>query len=250
MPTEREIGVVYILVNDSMPGLVKIGYTLDTAEARAKELSGHSGVPVPFRVVWTTEKIPEPRVVEQKVHERISSLRASAGREFFRIDSESAIVVIKEFAGEAHRIAVEKRRHGMQERAAIKKERINQYLRRSISQKYTEEHRRFFALQQIREEDKKTSTLIYVLFGAAVPLAYLNKLFDVNWYHVVLPAVGLWLWLFRGTSSFPEPEVNMNGDSIAFTCFRCRNREEISTDFPTQKLRVQHFCSGCGQQLV
>ena len=40
--------VVYILTNEAMPGLIKIGYTDNTIEKRMKELSRHSGVPLPF----------------------------------------------------------------------------------------------------------------------------------------------------------------------------------------------------------
>jgi hypothetical protein len=45
-------GFVYILMNPSMPGLVKIGLTEDTAEARAASLSSASGVPTRFTVVY------------------------------------------------------------------------------------------------------------------------------------------------------------------------------------------------------
>ena len=44
-------GIVYVLTNEAMPGIVKIGRTSgDTVERRVAELSRATGVPLPFRV--------------------------------------------------------------------------------------------------------------------------------------------------------------------------------------------------------
>jgi hypothetical protein len=40
--------IVYVLTNEAMPGLVKIGLTTDSVEARLTQLSSHTGVPLPF----------------------------------------------------------------------------------------------------------------------------------------------------------------------------------------------------------
>jgi hypothetical protein len=44
-------GYVYILVNHSMVGLLKIGRTVRDSRARARELST-TGVPTPFQVAF------------------------------------------------------------------------------------------------------------------------------------------------------------------------------------------------------
>ena len=41
-------GWVYILTNEAMPGLVKIGYTMNDPAIRAEELSSDTGVPLPI----------------------------------------------------------------------------------------------------------------------------------------------------------------------------------------------------------
>src|SRR5262249_49414721 len=46
-------GYVYVLINASIKGLVKVGSTARDPEARAKELSAATGVAQPFTVVYS-----------------------------------------------------------------------------------------------------------------------------------------------------------------------------------------------------
>jgi hypothetical protein len=84
-PTKTiEEGYVYCMINDAMPGLVKIGMTCDDPEARARELSSATGVPFPFRVM-VSKKVVDPRAKEAALHELLSALgfRVNEKREFF-----------------------------------------------------------------------------------------------------------------------------------------------------------------------
>ena len=67
-----------------MPGLFKIGMTLEDPESRAKELSSATGVPFPFRVE-ITKKVANPREKELAMHELLGVLgfRVNDKREFF-----------------------------------------------------------------------------------------------------------------------------------------------------------------------
>ena len=47
--------IVYVLTNEAMPGLVKIGLTADTVEARLTQLSSHTGVPLAFECYFAAE---------------------------------------------------------------------------------------------------------------------------------------------------------------------------------------------------
>jgi hypothetical protein len=104
-------GVVYILANDSMPGLLKIGFTTTTAKARAHELSQHSGVPTPFLVLWSSDRVDRPEHLEKHAHGRLREYREQYNREFFRVDAAVAIATIEvlveklHVAGEARRVA-------------------------------------------------------------------------------------------------------------------------------------------------
>ena len=94
-------GWVYVIVNRSMPGLVKVGFTLKDPELRAQELS-HSGAPHPYLVEYEA-LVDEPRGVEQAAHSQLRSVRE--GKEWFRCSPEEAVATIKEVADD--RILVE-----------------------------------------------------------------------------------------------------------------------------------------------
>jgi hypothetical protein len=81
---EEEVGYVYCMANDAMPGLVKIGMTCEDPEHRARELSSATGVPYPFRVI-VSKKVVNPRAKESAIHELLSALgfRVNEKREFF-----------------------------------------------------------------------------------------------------------------------------------------------------------------------
>lgn len=75
-------GFVYMLVNDYMT-CFKIGCTERSPHLRAEELSGSTGVPLPFRVACYIET-PSFQTVERHIHEWLDSYRVSRSREFFK----------------------------------------------------------------------------------------------------------------------------------------------------------------------
>lgn len=85
-------GYVYILINPSMPGLIKIGRTLRDSRMRARELSS-TGVPTPFQVAFElfTE---QHEALEAMIHNELNDFRVSASREFFRYPLDKAIALL------------------------------------------------------------------------------------------------------------------------------------------------------------
>ncbi|WP_053087086.1 GIY-YIG nuclease family protein [Enterobacter kobei] len=70
VPTEyKSSGFVYVMENENMPGIYKIGMTTNSPEARAKELSSATGVPSPFSVLAAFHS-QNPRVDEKLVLNR------------------------------------------------------------------------------------------------------------------------------------------------------------------------------------
>lgn len=87
-------GFVYVLINPSMPGLVKIGLTQDASENRAAGLSSASGVPTDFIVVYD-ELVSDCREVERRLHQCFREYRVNSRREFFRIPIKTAVKALQ-----------------------------------------------------------------------------------------------------------------------------------------------------------
>lgn len=83
-------GYVYILMNLSMPDLVKIGLTTRTLDERLSELSGATGVPTPFILIYR-RFFENCLVAENQIHSLLSNYRLSNNREFFKIPVHEAI---------------------------------------------------------------------------------------------------------------------------------------------------------------
>ena len=93
------VGRVYVLSNKAMPGLLKIGYTMNTVEGRVKELSSATGVPSEFFIEYQVE-CRDAAGVEALVHESFHNLRHNNSREFFSISLADAVDVIRKHAKE------------------------------------------------------------------------------------------------------------------------------------------------------
>lgn len=97
---DRRVGFLYVMINSSMPGIVKIGKTTRAAEDRAKELGSATGVPTPFVLVYDV-KVDDCHEAEKKVHALLSHCRVADNREFFRIPVKDAINVLMAAGGES-----------------------------------------------------------------------------------------------------------------------------------------------------
>ncbi|MFB9677635.1 GIY-YIG nuclease family protein [Streptosporangium vulgare] len=92
MPTHT-VGFVYVLSNEAMPGIVKVGMTTKLAEDRARQLHA-TGVPLPFDVEFRA-LTSRPHEVEKRVHKFLESFRVSPNREFFRVSPDIAIGAVR-----------------------------------------------------------------------------------------------------------------------------------------------------------
>lgn len=91
-------GIVYVLSNRVMPGLVKIGMTTRSEiDARLRELYT-TGVPVPFDVEYACEvNASDCAKIERALHTAFEPQRINANREFFQIKKEQAIAILELF---------------------------------------------------------------------------------------------------------------------------------------------------------
>ena len=98
MSKDHSTGIVYVLSNRAMPGMVKIGMTarkeLDT---RLKELYT-TGVPIPFDVEYACEvKSCDCLKIEKALHKAFEPNRINVNREFFQIKKEQVIAILEIF---------------------------------------------------------------------------------------------------------------------------------------------------------
>ena len=96
-----EYGIVYLLTNPVMPGLVKIGMTTrEDIDSRMRELYS-TGVPVPFECQFACRvKKTDCAKIEKALHTAFSPQRVNANREFFRIQVEQAKDILELFQHE------------------------------------------------------------------------------------------------------------------------------------------------------
>jgi hypothetical protein len=87
------MSTVYILTNEAMPGLIKIGMTAQQVEKRMLDLDS-TGVPLPFECYYAA-KVADMAKVEKALHEAFGDHRIRKSREFFRLDPYRARVILE-----------------------------------------------------------------------------------------------------------------------------------------------------------
>ena len=89
---------VYILTNQAMPGIIKIGFTDNSVEQRMKELD-KTATPIPFECYYA-KRIEKAEFVEKKMHEAFDEFRIRDNREFFRMSPDQAKAALEIASGE------------------------------------------------------------------------------------------------------------------------------------------------------
>jgi len=90
-------GYIYVLSNPRMAGIVKIGCTRRSVQARLEELNSATGVPAPF-IVEACFAVFNPETAEANIHKKLSHRRVQ-GREFFEIELGEALRVVETTIG-------------------------------------------------------------------------------------------------------------------------------------------------------
>ena len=85
--------IIYLLTNEAMPTLVKIGRTSDSVEVRMAALSSASGIPLPFECHFAAV-VKDCAKLEKTLHQLFADVRTNAKREFFKVDPEKVVLAI------------------------------------------------------------------------------------------------------------------------------------------------------------
>ncbi|MCF7831893.1 MAG: GIY-YIG nuclease family protein [Candidatus Pacebacteria bacterium] len=84
--------IIYILINEAMPGYVKIGRTTNL-EQRIRSLDT-TGVPLPFECFYACT-VNSAVFVERQLHDAFLDHRVRSSREFFEISPERVLSALK-----------------------------------------------------------------------------------------------------------------------------------------------------------
>ena len=87
-------GYVYLLINQSMEGIVKIGKTTRDPQNRVNELSNATGIPTPFTLIYK-QFFNNCSDAEKAIHTNLGHYRVANNREFFKIAVYEAIDIIQ-----------------------------------------------------------------------------------------------------------------------------------------------------------
>ena len=104
--TFRTEGWIYVLSNEYMPNIYKVGMTTVSPENRAKELSSATGVPDKFKIeaAFYSEN---PAADESDIHECLKEYRINESREFFKGDLKDITHACSEFTLANAKLSVE-----------------------------------------------------------------------------------------------------------------------------------------------
>lgn len=91
-------GIIYVLTNPVMPGLIKIGMTKkQELDQRLKELYT-TGVPMPFECEYACEvDYDDCDDIENALHNAFEDSRVNKKREFFKISPDRVIPLLQQF---------------------------------------------------------------------------------------------------------------------------------------------------------
>jgi len=84
--------IIYVLINEAMPGYVKIGKT-NNLEQRIRSLDT-TGIPLPFECFYACT-VKDAAFVEQQLLDAFMDHRVRSSREFFEIAPERAVAILK-----------------------------------------------------------------------------------------------------------------------------------------------------------
>ena len=91
-------GWIYIATNQSLIGIVKIGFSTKDPKIRISEFN-NAGLPYEHKLVYSA-LVENPYEVEKKVHSKLNSIREN--KEWFRCSLQQAIETIKEISNQIY----------------------------------------------------------------------------------------------------------------------------------------------------
>ena len=101
MAHNSQEGYIYVMSNESMSGILKIGVTERTPDLRLKEANSSTWIPTPFKIEFA-KKVTYAKQKESTIHKLLTQYteRVNHRREFFRISLDEIRVYFDLMDGE------------------------------------------------------------------------------------------------------------------------------------------------------
>lgn len=214
-PVLLDHGFVYILSNDSMQGIFKVGITTNTVRQRMRELNA-TGVPTPFRA----EKIFQVQLrhlssVERHAHKKLKDRGLHQGKEFFRAQLSACVAAVEDSIHELtgaschdlvglakQRAEIERQERERAKERAEQEAAARQSLRARLdSENMLIGEQRKAWIDSVRSADKpgplgRVFNLLALTFGAVFFLAMLYLFVAIGGFWGALIYAGTGWWLF------------------------------------------------------
>ncbi|MDC0319414.1 GIY-YIG nuclease family protein [Verrucomicrobia bacterium] len=160
-------GFVYILTNDSFPGLIKVGMTDGDPKERARKLSTTS-VPHPFKVFGCVQ-VHDPQRIEKLAHKKLINYRESQNREFFKIEPEEALKLIERISGQVEYYNKERARQQKEREKELKQKKQREYLHNKYKATKCAVYDKFYKGSKLKHLEvlEKITSLCAIAFGVA-----------------------------------------------------------------------------------
>lgn len=158
-------GYVYILSNESLPNVLKIGYTQNSPYQRQAELYT-TGLPTPF-VVEKFFFVEDACVCEELVHIRLNRSRVSDDREFFKVEIDKATRVVEQAIDDM------RERLWSGNKNNLKNEAKNESI---IVPQYTYNNPKFKELMKLLKENKKLLNIEEIAKELKISVTGVDKL--------------------------------------------------------------------------
>jgi len=233
-PPKVGYGFIYILSNESMTGIFKVGLTTNSVSQRIKELNS-TGVPTTFKA----EKIFEVkeqylRLVEQSIHRELKNNDLHHGKEFFRIQLAHCVRCVEDIihkitgeisediVGEAKR-RKEEADHKREEERRILKKREEQLTQEnnSIHQKRIEWIKKQVDPNYDSYQQVKIFTVIGIVITSLSVMVFYEKLLPG-----ILIGIGGWIWIYLKDDSYNK-ELKKNIESEAAAKYPYKSLSDI-----------------------
>jgi len=245
-PPRDSHGYIYILSNESMRGIYKVGLTTNSVSQRIGELNG-TGVPTTFKAerIFEVEE-RHLRRVEQTIHSELKAVGAHHGKEFFQIELQKCVTCAEdviyrltgsnaeELVGQAKRRheEAEARRRWEREEEARRHALLQEENKKVVIQReqWQSDQERLFGTDAHEDLEKllsKSFLALGIIIFLIIGIAYFSAT-TFFWTSIVVAGVVFWLYS-------KEQELKREKETKARTSMEQRFPLKSLSDIPRRE---------------